>query len=417
MTATDTLACPPLRDQGRDPRRVCLAILALALGGFGIGCTEFVAMGLLPQIGQSLLPELWASDRDAAIARAGWLISSYALGVVIGAVVIAALLARYPRKWLVVGFTVAFTLGSVLSALAPSFGFALVARFLAALPHGAYFGVASLIAANLMGPAKRGRGIAAVMLGLSVANVIGVPLITALGQHTSWRIAYLAVAAVFALSCVAIAITVPPQPGDQDATLSTQLGAFRNPQLWFALGVGSIGLGGFFAVYSYISPLTTQVAGLGERWVPFILSAVGIGMIVGNVIGGRLADRGAMRAILLTLPVYAVVLAGLALTAHWPAFLVVFVVVMAAVGSILIPSVQTRLMDVAGNAQTLAAALNHAAFNIGNSLGAALGGAVIAAGLGFTAPAWCGVVLALVGAGLAWLGAHLDRAQHHSIPA
>ncbi len=388
-----------------------LAIIALALGGFGIGCTEFVAMGLLPQMGADLLPELWVSNREAAIARAGWLISSYALGVVVGAIVIAALLARYPRKWLVIGFTLAFTVGTVLSAVAPSFGFALVARFVAALPHGAYFGVASLIAAQMMGPAKRGRGIAAVMLGLSVANLLGVPLITALGQATNWRTAYLAVAAVFAVSCLAIWITVPPQPGDHGATVRSQLGLFANPQVWFALGVGAIGFGGFFAVYSYISPLTTQVGGLSERWVPFILAAVGVGMIIGNIIGGRLADHGAMRTILLVLPVYAVVLAGLALTAHWPVFLVLFVVLMAAVGSTLIPSIQTRLMDVAGDAQTLAAAMNHSALNVGNSLGAAIGGAVIAAGLGYTAPAWCGVALALIGSGLAWLGASVERRQ------
>ena len=206
--------------------RIRLALLALALGGFGIGSTEFVAMGLLPNIAHDLLPQLYAESTTAANAQAGWIISAYALGVVVGAPTIAAFAARWPRKKLLLWLLVAFTVGTIASAIAPTFQLVLLARFISALPHGAYFGIASLVAASLMGPGKRGRGVAFVLSGLTIANVIGVPTITWIGQHSGWRIAYLVVAAIFALTIVAVAYLVPWQAGDAKATMRNELRAF-----------------------------------------------------------------------------------------------------------------------------------------------------------------------------------------------
>lgn len=389
--------------------RTRLALGSLALGGFGVGATEFVAMGVLPQIAQDLLPGLWADSPEEAIARAGTVITAYALGVVLGAATIAAVTAKLPRRSLVIAFAVAFTVGSILSAAAPTFELVVVARFLAGLPHGAYFGIASLIAADLMGPGKRGQGVALVMAGLTIANVVGVPVITVVGQQFGWRASYYIVAVVFALATAAIALTVPYQPGNPNATIRAELSAFRQPQVWLALAVGSVGLGGFFAVYSYVAPMVTEVAGLGEGWVSLALACLGVGMTVGNLIGGRLADSGALRAILWLLPVIALWLVLLHYIASNPVALFVGLFGFGAVTSALVPSIQTRLMDVAGRAQTLAAALNHAALNVGNALGAALGGAVIAAQFGYLAPIWVGVGLALLGLAVAGISRALER--------
>jgi DHA1 family inner membrane transport protein len=389
--------------------RVRLALLALALGGFGIGATEFVAMGLLPEISSELLPRLTATDPEEAIARAGWIISAYAAGVVVGAPTIATFAARLPRKGLLLGLAVAFTLGTVASALAPTFETVLAARFLAALPHGAYFGIAALVAASLMGPGNRGRGVALVLSGLTIANVVGVPLITFLGQSAGWRIAYLAVAGVFAVSVLAIALAVPAQPGDPGATIRRELAGFARLPVWVALATGAVGFGGLFAVYTYIAKLTTEVTGLDARLVPLSLVVAGLGMTVGNLIGGRLADRGPLRAVFLTFGAFAVALVLLALTAANPVGLFAGLFLVVGAGGALGPAIQTRLMDVAGDSQTLAAAANHSGLNIGNSLGAALGGAVIAAGLGFVAPVWVGALLVVPGALLALWGWALDR--------
>jgi len=379
------------------PTRTRLALFALALGGFGIGTTEFVAMGLLPNIAADLLPGLAATNPDAAIAQAGAVISAYALGVVVGAPTIAAFAARFPRKTLLTVLAIAFTVGTVASALAPTFQTVLAARFLAGLPHGAYFGVAALVAASLMGPGNRGRAVAFVLSGLTLSNVIGVPAITFLGQHTGWRVAYLAVAGIFALTTVAILSFLPWQAGDPDATVKRELGAFKRPAVWLALLTGALGFGGFFGVYTYVSPLITVVTGSPESFVPIALIVLGVGMTIGNFIGGRLADRGAMRAVFITFGAVAVSMTVLILTAHgvWGLLLGLFLV--GGGVSALSPAIQTRLMDVAGDSQTIAAAVNHSALNLGNSLGAFLGGAVIAAGWGYLAPTWLGLALCVPG--------------------
>jgi DHA1 family inner membrane transport protein len=379
------------------PARIRFALLALALGGFGIGSTEFVAMGLLPNLAQDLLPGLYATAPDAANAQAGWLISAYALGVVVGAPTIAAAAARWPRKQLLLALLAAFTLSTVASALLPSFGLVLVARFVAALPHGAYFGIASLVAADLMGPGKRARGVALVLSGLTIANVIGVPSITWLGQTSGWRVSYLVVAGIFAATFVAVATLVPLQDGNPHATMRSELRAFGRLQVWFALMIGAIGFGGLFAVYTYVAPLVMEVTGLGAGAVPLVLMVIGVGMTIGNLAGGRLADWSVRRTMYLFFGVMLVALTGLALSAQSVPGLLIGVFLVGAAASGLSPAIQTRLMDVSHDSQSIAAALNHSALNIGNALGAFLGGVVVAAGYGYVAPVWIGLGLSVVG--------------------
>ncbi|MCX7521119.1 MFS transporter [Microbacterium sp. STN6] len=399
------------------PGRIRLALLALALGGFAIGSTEFVAMGLLPNLAADLLPGLYAASPAEANAQAGWAISAYALGVVVGAPTIAAAAARLPRRTLLLWLLVAFTLGTVFSALSPTFGVLLVARFVSALPHGAYFGIASLVAARLMGPGKRGQGVALVLSGLTIANVIGVPLITWLGQTHGWRVAYLVVASIFALTFAAVWAFVPWQAGDPSATMRNELRAFRRLQVWLALAIGAIGFGGFFAVYSYVAPLVTVTAGLPAGAVPVMLVIVGLGMTLGNVLGGRAADRNLPRALVVYFCMLLVTLIGLALTAGTVVGLAAFLFLIAVACSALSPAIQTRLMDVAHNSQSIAAALNHSALNLANASGAFLGGLAIAAGYGYVSPAWVGAVLSVAGIMLVLASLGVDRRRRRRIRA
>ncbi|PCE14893.1 arabinose ABC transporter permease [Microbacterium sp. SZ1] len=373
------------------------ALLSLAIGSFGIGMTEFVVMGLLPNIAAELLPTLWASSPEDALSQAGWLISLYALGVVVGAPTIAGFVARFPRHRVIIGLAIALTVFNALTVILPTFELVGVSRFLAGLPHGAYFGIGALIAADVMGPGNRAKGVAFILTGLTVANVVGVPLGTFLGQQWGWRAAFGVVALVFAIATVCILLFVPEHPGTPGRTMRQELGVFRIPQVWFTLGIGAIGFGGFFAVYSYIAPLVTEVAGSPEWVVPIVLVLMGIGMTVGNLVGGHLADIDLRRTLLWGLAVMAVVFALLALLSFWIVSLAALVLVVGLVSAALSPTIQTRLMDVAGDNQSIAAAINHSALNIGNSLGAFLGGVVIAAGWGFTAPSWTGAVLAVAG--------------------
>lgn len=399
------------RGAALSPTRIRLALLALALGGFAIGSTEFVAMGLLPNIASDLLPKLYAVSPADANAQAGWMISAYALGVVVGAPTIAAAAARWPRKRLLLWLLVTFTVGTLAAVVAPTFGLVLVARFVAALPHGAYFGIASLVAASLMGPGKRGRGVAFVLSGLTIANVVGVPAITWIGQQAGWRVAYLAVAVIFALTFAAVLLAVPWQAGNPEATMRRELKAFGRPQVWFTLGIGAIGFGGLFALYTYIAPIVTDVAGLPEWAVPLILVCCGLGMTVGNLVGGAMADRSVKRTMLTFFVVLMVALVGVGLLAQNWVVLAAGVFLVGASSSAISPAIQTRLMDVARDSQSIAAALNHSALNIGNSLGAYLGGVAIAAGLGYRAPVWVGLVLSALGLILAVGSFAYDRSR------
>ncbi|MGV9415747.1 MFS transporter [Nocardia sp. NPDC003693] len=364
------------------------AILALALGGFGIGTTEFVTMGLLPDI---------AGAMDVSEPVAGHVVSAYALGVVVGAPVIAAMAARVDRKKLLIWLMVAFTVGNVATVLAPSFATLTAARFVSGLPHGAYFGVASLAAASLAPVGQRAKAVAAVMLGLSAANVVGVPSATWLGQHLGWRDAFVVVAIIGSATVAAISRFVPHLHGIRLTDPRTELGALRRPQVLLTLLVGAVGFGGMFAVYTYITTTLTDVAGMRVGLVPIVLMLFGLGMVAGNILGGVFADRGVDRAILGGLIFMVLILAGFVAAAHNPFTAAAGAFFVGASGAALAPALQTRLMDVAHDAQTLAAALNHAALNIANAAGAWLGGLVIAAGFGYTAPAVVGTLLAVAG--------------------
>jgi DHA1 family inner membrane transport protein len=367
---------------------VVVALVALALGGFAIGTTEFVTMGVLPDI---------ADGVGVDIPSAGHVISAYALGVVVGAPVIAALSARLPRRALLVGLMAAFLVGNVLTALAPGYRTLLVARFLTGLPHGAYFGVASLVAAGLVAPHLRGRAVSSVILGLAAAMLTGVPAATWLGQQLGWRSAYWVVAVLAVVTVLAVLAVVPSSPGRRDATVRGELGALRRPQVLLTLLVGTVGFGGTFALYSYIAPVITDVAELSRGTVPWVLLAYGAGGVVGTVLGGRLADWALFRSLVATLVSLMVLLALVALTSPWaPALFVGVFLVSAAAGSLAI-CLQMRLMEAAGDAQMLGAALNHSALNMANALGAWLGGLVIAAGLGYRAPSVVGAALAAAG--------------------
>src|SRR4051794_39618486 len=368
--------------------RLVIIISALALGGFAIGTTEFVTMGVLPDIAQGM---------GVSIPSAGHVISAYALGVVVGAPLIAALSARLPRRALLVGLMAAFLVGNGLTALAPGYRTLLVARFLAGLPHGAYFGVASLVAASLVGPHLRGRAVSSVLLGLAAAMLTGVPAATWLGQAFGWRAAYWTVVVLAALTVLAVLAVVPSTPGRPEATVRGELGALRRPQVLLTLLVGIVGFGGMFALYSYIAPVVTDVAHLSRGTIPVVLLAYGAGGVVGTALGGRLADLALFRSLFATLVALLLLLALVALTAPWAPALFVGVFLVSIAASSLAICLQMRLMETAGEAQMLGAALNHSALNLANALGAWLGGLVIAAGLGYRAPS-------VVGAGLAAAG-------------
>lgn len=381
-------------------RHVRLATLALAMGGFAIGTTEFVTMGLLPQI---------ADGVAVSIPEAGHVISAYALGVVVGAPLIAVLAARLPRRGLLIVLIAVFALGNAMSALATSYSALIVTRFVSGIPHGAFFGVASLVAASLVDPSRRGRAVSRVMLGLSVANVLGVPAATWMGQSFGWRSTYYAVAVMGALTVVLIWLFVPATPADRDATGRRELAAFARPQVWLTLLIGAIGFGGMFAMYSYIAPTVTDVTGLSGSTIPLFLLAFGVGSIVGTVIAGRLADWSILRSLMVGSVGMGAGLALFTVTARYPIPAVLTVFAIAVLGSVLVVNLQMRLMDVAGDAQTLGAAMNHASLNLANALGAWLGGVVIAAGYGYTATSWVGAALSFGGLLVLLLSLRLHR--------
>jgi DHA1 family inner membrane transport protein len=384
------------------PRQHALAVGALILGGIAIGVTEFVTMGLLPEV---------ASDFAVTIPQAGHAISLYAAGVVIGAPVLAALGARLPRKGLLMALGVVIIAGNTLTAVAPTFDVLLVSRFLSGMPHGAFFGVASLVAVDLAEPGRAGRAVGRVMLGIPIANLGGVPLATWMGQHLGWRSAYWSVVVVTLITLVLVAWFVPRTPRDVEGTVLRELREFARVQVLLTLLVGAIGFGGMFAMLSYIAPVVTDVTGLPSSAVPTFLLAFGLGGFVGTWVAGRAVDWSVLRSIVIGCVGMGITLTAFALTAQWavPAWLGVFLT--AGLGSFLVIGLQLRLMQVAGAAQTLGAAGNHAALNTANALGAWLGGVVIARGYGLLAPSWVGVVLCFLGAAVLGLSLLLHKRE------
>ncbi|WP_193104901.1 MFS transporter [Brachybacterium sp. FME24] len=395
MTTVDDTrtASPPLT-----PARRRLALFAIALGGFGIGGSEFVSMGLLPGIAHGLMPEVMASDPETGIAHAGLAITAYALGVVVGAPALALLSVRWSRSSMIVALAVALAAGTLLSAVMPTFELTVFARFLAGIPHGAYFGVASLLAASLMGPGSQGKGTALALSGLTVANLIGVPILTAVGQAAGWRSVYLLLTGVFLVTVAALYLTVPRQEKVEGRRMLDELVALRRLQLWIVIGIAAIGFSGAFAVFSYIADITTEVTGAPASAVPWVLAAAGLGMTIGNVIGGVTTDRSLNGTLLIGFPLYITALVALFLVAHssFTALVVGFFVVNL-VNSSLSPAMQTWMIRIAHRSELLGASMNQAAFNVANALGATLGGAVIAAGFGYEAPMIVAIVLASTG--------------------
>ncbi|MDR6278062.1 MFS transporter [Corynebacterium suicordis] len=376
-----------------------IAIVALGLGGFGIGTTEFVAMGLL---------NLIADDFQISEDQAGHIISAYALGVVVGAPLITTLTGRVPRRRLALILMAAFTVGNGLSYFANSYEVLVVSRFIAGFPHGAYFSVVALISASLAPEGKRGKYVALSGLGLSIATVIGVPAAQWMGSTWGWNTAFLFVALIGLITMVALWFAVPHMSRMPATKPLTELGALINSQVLFTLGIGTVGFGGMFAVYTYISFTLTENAGFdaAKIWIP--LMVYGIGMVIGTYIGGVLADRNLEFTILGVLVALIFVLSAFYFSSQVAWLGIVNFGVIGMMGSMLVPSLQTRLMDVAGDAQSLAAALNHSALNMANAAGAAVGGAVIAAGHGYSAPALAGAIMAACGA-LLWIPAFLLR--------
>jgi DHA1 family inner membrane transport protein len=361
--------------------------LALSIGGFAIGTTEFATMSLL---------RYFAHDLHIDEPTAGHVISAYALGVVVGAPIIAVLAARLPRRTLLIGLMLMFAITNGLSALASSYEWMLAFRFLSGLPHGAYFGIAALVAASLVPPERRTQAVARVLLGLTVATIVGVPLANWLGQAVGWRWAF-AIVTALSLTCASlVAIFAPADRPDAVASPMRELRALRNLQVWLTLAIGAIGFGGLFSVYTYLGSTLLDVTHVSPAVTPFVFAAFGVGMTAGNLLVPRFADKALMPTAGWLLVWSAVVLALYTFSAH-NVWTVVLNVIAIGLGGSLATVLQTRLMDVAGEAQALAAALNHSAFNVANALGPLLGGMAIAAGWGWTSTGWVGCLLALGG--------------------
>jgi len=368
-------------------RRPGVVLFALAMGSFAIGTTEFATMSLLPY---------FSKDLHIDPATAGHVISAYALGVVVGAPTIAVLAARLSRKFLLIMLMLVFGLANGLSALAPDYHWMLFFRFVSGLPHGAYFGVASLVGASIVPVERRASAVARIMLGLTIATVIGVPAANWMGQVTGWRAGFGLVAMLSALTMGLVWAFAPKQPRDLDAHPMRELGALKRGQVWLTLGIGAIGFGGMFAVYTYVASTLLTVTHVTAGFVPVVLCLFGLGMTVGTLFCGWAADKAQMPAIGLCLLWSAGWLGVYPFAAHnvWAISLVVFMI---GGGGGLGIMLQTRLMDVAGDAQTMAAALNHSAFNFANALGPLLAGMVIARGADFNETGFVGVALALGG--------------------
>lgn len=386
-----------------------LVLFALAVGAFAIGTTEFAAMSLLP---------FFARDLGIDVPTAGHAISAYALGVVAGAPVIAAFGARLPRRKLLIGLMALFAIGNGLSALSPSYGWMLVFRFLSGVPHGAYFGVAALVAAKLVPIEKRAQAIARVMSGLTIATVLGVPVANWMGQALGWRSGFFVVTALAIATMTLVALYAPRDAGDPKASAARELTALAKPQVWMTLLTGAIGFGGLFAVYTYVASTMIEVTGVSEVWVPVILMIFGVGMTIGNLVAAWMADRALNRTVILVLLWSAGALALFPLMAGniWTLSLIIFLI---GAGGGLGTPLQARLMDVSGDAQTLAAALHHSAFNVANALGPWLGGMAIAAGYGLTSTGWIGAALALGGLAVFLLSIALQQrtARMIAVPA
>jgi MFS transporter, DHA1 family, inner membrane transport protein len=387
------------------------ALLALAVGGFGIGTGEFVTLGLLPNVAASI---------HVSIPRAGNLVSAYALGVVVGAPLLTAAAVRFTRKRFLIVMALAMALGNFVSALAPNFTTLAIARFLTGLPHGAYFGVATVVAASLVRRSRRSSAMAVVFAGLTISNIVGVPLATLLGQHTSWRLVYTLVGMIQLLAALAVVGFVPmgqAEPEAEHRHIRHELRAFRQPQIWLCLAIATIAGASLFCTFSYITPMMTHVAHYPEGAITGLLVLFGIGMTIGNLVGARLADRALMRTVCFAIAGEAIVAGLFFFGAHDKPASAVLILLFPAFSVGLVPGLQSQIVSLAGGAPNLAAASIQAAFNVANSVGALLGGIVIAAGLGYSSPNLVAAALAVAGLGVAlWTAKLAARARATKVP-
>lgn len=366
-----------------------IALFALAIASFGIGTTEFVIMGLLPEV---------AADLGVSIPSAGLLITGYALGVVVGGPIIVVATARLPRKMTLVGLAAMFVVGNLFCAIAPNYGLLMAARVFTAFGHGAFFGISAVVAGTLVPRNQRAQAMALVFAGLTLANILGVPGGTALGQVAGWRSTFWAVVAIGLVSVAAIVAWVPSDRGaTAPPSLVREFAVFKRLQVWLAMAISVLAAGATFACFTYIAPILQQVTGMAPHQVTWVLLLFGVGITIGNLIGGRLADWKLMPTIIVALAALILVLAQFSWTSHSFIGACVSVFTWGCVMFILIAPLQMRVIECAGDAPNLASTLNQGAFNIGNAGGAWIGGAAITLGASYDA-------LPIVGAGLAALG-------------
>ncbi|QZQ55726.1 MFS transporter [Curtobacterium sp. TC1] len=367
--------------------RVPVGLVALALGGFGIGLTEFVILGLLPEV---------ATDFAVTIPQAGFLVSGYAISVAFGGVFVTAATASMRPKTVLCVLMVLFIVGNLLSALAGGYGAMLVGRIVAAMCHGAFFGIGSVLAASLVPSNRKAQAISIMFLGLTVANVLGVPLGTFLGQAYGWRSTFWTITAIGVVALVGLLVFIPARAAERRPAgqLRRELAAFGNGQVWLSILVTVFGFGAMFGTFTYIAPILTDVAGVPATAIPWMLVLFGCGLFIGNLVGGRAADRHLDRTLLILLSALTMVLIGFAIVAGnpWSAGAALFL--LGAVGFASVPGMQMRVLEFASTAPTLASGVNISAFNAGNAIGAWLGGLTITAGLGYRSPITVGAVLA-----------------------
>ncbi|GAA1305781.1 Cmx/CmrA family chloramphenicol efflux MFS transporter [Pseudonocardia xinjiangensis] len=385
------------------PARIPRVVPVLALSIFALGTSEFMIAGLLPRL---------AADLRVGIPEAGYLISAFAVGMIVGAPAMAVLTLRLPRRTTLLAALAVFVVGHVVSALSPEYGVLLVARVVTAVATGAFWAVAAVVTVSVVAPELRAMSLSVLLGGLTVANVAGVPLGTLVGQQFGWRSAFWAVGALAAVSAVGVVLSVPRRTaGGTAPRLAAELAAFRRGRLWLALGTTALYQSAMIGAFSYIAPLLTDVTGLDERWVPGVLLGFGLGSLVGVVVGGRLADPYPWPTLFGGLTAAGVLLGLIGLFAPEPVVVVGLVVLLGAVAFIAGAPLNARVFALAGAAPTLASATNTSAFNVGNSLGPALGGLAIGAGWGLTAPAYLGVLLAAAAIAVALVSWRLDRRE------
>lgn len=366
------------------------SLISLAVGGFGIGMTEFVMMGILPEV---------AKDMQITIPEAGHFIASYALGVVIGAPILVLIAGNYPPKKILLFLMLAFTVFNSLTVFAPSYGFMVATRLLSGLPHGAYFGVGAVVASRLVDPSKKASAIAVMLGGLTFANIFGIPLGIWLGENISWRYTFVMVGVIGILAMISIFFWMPDLPRKPKSNPKNDLRVFKNAEPWFVLGITAVGTGGFFAWYSYIKPLLIEVTGFPEgTTIMLLLTFAGVGMTVGNFAGGLLADKispGKATAVLLSVMCLCLISVSLLAPYKIPTIIMVFVTAMFAFSTA--SPIQMLMINASKGSEMLASSTNQAGFNLGNALGAYLGGLPIAFGFGYASPEWVGAAMAFCG--------------------